>query len=60
MCDECKKMDGQIDHYRTLAGWINDQKTLDGIEQLIRELETRKKALHPEEQSRLSWWPTDS
>jgi hypothetical protein len=49
MCDKCKKMDGRIDHYRTLASSITDQQTIDGINRLIRELEARKKTLHPEE-----------
>jgi hypothetical protein len=49
MCDECKKKDGQIDRYRTLASSITDQQTIDGINRLIRELEARKKTLYPKE-----------
>jgi hypothetical protein len=49
MCDKCKPIDEQIARYLQLRGRITDQQTLDGIAELIRELEAQKKVFHPEE-----------
>jgi hypothetical protein len=49
MCSQCIEIDKRIEHYRTMAARVTDQRTLDGIGLLIERLETQKKALHPEE-----------
>jgi hypothetical protein len=49
MCDKCKPLDERIAHYRKLLRAILDQQTVDGIGQLIQEIEAQKKSLHPEE-----------
>jgi cell division FtsZ-interacting protein ZapD len=46
MCEKCVELDGKIKRYRWLASMIADQLTLDRIEALIAQLETRKAALH--------------
>ena len=48
MCDQCTKFDLRIAHYREITTRITDQKTLDGITGLIREMTAAKVALHPE------------
>ena len=48
MCQKCNAIDGEIAHYLTIAGRISDQRTLDGINELITEMmQARKAALHP-------------
>lgn len=47
MCDKCAELDGKIEHYRRMAQWVNDRKTLDGIAVLILNYEEEKKAFHP-------------
>jgi hypothetical protein len=49
MCDKCKPLDERIAHYRELLRAILDQQTLDGIGQLIHQLEAQKNSLHLEE-----------
>jgi hypothetical protein len=48
MCEQCVEIDKKIEHYRLLASRLTDQLTLNGIEQLIERMQTRKAALHPE------------
>jgi len=36
----------KIAHYREVATWVMDERTLEGIEMLIRNLEAEKAALH--------------
>jgi len=43
MCEKCRKLDEKIAHYREVA---MDERTLEGIEMLIRNLEAEKAALH--------------
>jgi hypothetical protein len=49
MCDKCVDLDGKIEHYQRLARMIIDQPVLDGIKQLIAQLNAEKIALHPEQ-----------
>ena len=46
MCEKCRKLDEKIAHYREVATWVMDERTLEGIEMLIRNLEAEKAALH--------------
>jgi len=48
MCEKCKPIDDKIAHYQFLRSAVLDQQTVDGIEQLMQELEMQKKELHPE------------
>jgi hypothetical protein len=48
MCEKCAELDLKIEQYRALARRITDQLTLDGIALLIKRMEARKAALHPE------------
>jgi hypothetical protein len=52
MCEQCVEIDKKVEHYRLLASRLTDQLTLDGIEQLIERMQTRKAALHPEQMSK--------
>jgi hypothetical protein len=49
MCDKCVKLDGKIEHYRKLASAISDRQTLEGIADLIKEMEARKVQFHREQ-----------
>jgi hypothetical protein len=44
MCEKCKPIDDKIAHYQFLRKAVLDQQTVDGIEQLIQELECRRKS----------------
>jgi hypothetical protein len=48
MCDKCVELDSKIEHYRRLSPRITDQPVLDGIRELIEQMESEKAALHPE------------
>jgi len=48
MCKKCVEIDRKIHHYRWLAGYVNDERTAKGIDELIRQHEAEKRALHPE------------
>jgi hypothetical protein len=52
MCERCNEIDAKIDHYRRLAELITDKPALDGIDQLIAEMETTKASLHPDESAK--------
>jgi hypothetical protein len=49
MCEHCKLIDDRIARYRLLSFRINDQQALEGIRNLIRQLEAEKEALHRDE-----------
>ena len=49
MCDKCVELDGKIEHYRRLSSTITDQRTVDGIKELIKRMKAQKAALHPEQ-----------
>jgi hypothetical protein len=48
MCEKCVEIDGKIEHYLNLSSFVTDQRTLDGIKQLIAPLEVEKQVFHPE------------
>lgn len=48
MCSRCEKIDAKIKRLRDIAARMTDQQTLDGIEQLVADLEAQKAALHPQ------------
>ena len=50
MCEKCKAIEDQTARYRRLAAQVSDSQTLEGIAQLIAELEAQKRALHPEQE----------
>ena len=47
---ECQELEKEIERFRRLAASINDQLTIDRLNQLIKETEAEKAALHLEEQ----------
>jgi hypothetical protein len=47
MCGQCDQIDIKIKRLQVIARRILDQQTLDGIAELIAELEAEKAALHP-------------
>jgi len=49
MCKKCGELDKKIAHWRTLSQSILDERTLEGIEVLIRQYEAQKQSLHPKE-----------
>jgi hypothetical protein len=49
MCDKCVELDKKIAHYRKLALAISDRLTVEGIADLIKEMEARKIEFHPEQ-----------
>jgi len=48
MCKQCDEIDAKIAQLEGLILRVLDQHTLDGINEMIAELEARKAALHPE------------
>jgi hypothetical protein len=47
MCEKCAELDNKIEHYQLLSSRINDQLTLDAINELIERMKAEKAALHP-------------
>jgi beta-phosphoglucomutase-like phosphatase (HAD superfamily) len=50
MCDKCVEIDKKAERYRSIASRTTDQPVLDGIKELIQQLEEQKLALHPKEE----------
>ena len=50
MCDKCQELENKIQRYRRLAFSVNDQLTIDRINQLIKDIEAEKTKLHPDQQ----------
>ena len=50
MCVECQELEKKIERFRRVAASINDQLTIDRLNQLIKETEAEKAALHREQQ----------
>ena len=48
MCEQCKEIDAKIEHYQRVAERITDQKTIAGLNNLIRDLLRKRAALHPD------------
>jgi hypothetical protein len=49
MCDKCRSIDDQIEHYLLLGKQITDPQTLAAIRHLSRELDAKKQTLHSKE-----------
>jgi hypothetical protein len=49
MCEKCIELDSKIEHYHVLASRVTDQPVLDGIKNLIEQMQAEKAALHPEQ-----------
>jgi hypothetical protein len=47
MCDKCVELDGKLAHYERLSKSISDQLTIDRINELVKQIEVQKDALHP-------------
>ena len=50
MCDKCQELQKKIDRYLRLAFSINDQPTIDQLNQVIKNLEAEKIKLHLDQQ----------
>jgi hypothetical protein len=50
MCDKCVEIDKKIDHYKSLAAWIIDERTRQAVKTLIEKHEAEKRALHPKQE----------
>jgi hypothetical protein len=48
MCERCIELDSKIEHH-VLASRVTDQPILDGIKDLIEQMQAEKAALHPEQ-----------
>jgi hypothetical protein len=48
MCEKCMEIDRKIARLRDVALLISDQRTIDGIDELIAEQGVKKIELHPE------------
>jgi hypothetical protein len=46
MCDNCQQLESTIKRYRRLVAQCFDSITVDRVNELIRELQTRKDAMH--------------
>jgi hypothetical protein len=50
MCDKCQEIEKKIARYRKLAYSVNDQLTIERLNELIKDMEAEKAKLHPEQQ----------
>jgi hypothetical protein len=48
MCEKCVEIEAKIARYRRIESRMTDQALLDGINELVAQLEAQKKDLHPE------------
>jgi hypothetical protein len=48
MCEKCVEIDKKIERYRVLIAGVTDKLALDGLKELIDQMEAQKAALHPE------------
>jgi hypothetical protein len=46
MCDKCQQLEHTIQHYRRLVSQCLDRMTVERVNELIRELQKRKEAMH--------------
>jgi hypothetical protein len=44
---KCVELDGKLAHYERLSKSISDQLTIDRINELVKQIEAQKDALHP-------------
>jgi hypothetical protein len=50
MCDKCQLLEKKMERYRRVANSINDQLTIDRLNELIEDMEAEKAKLHPDQQ----------
>jgi len=48
MCAKCTQLTDKIAHYNKLAKQVSDQRTLDAIAGLVKQMTDEKVGLHPE------------
>jgi hypothetical protein len=48
MCAKCTELNDQIARYYKLAKQVTDQRTLEGIAGLVKQMTDEKAGLHPE------------
>jgi hypothetical protein len=47
MCDKCQQLESTIQHYRRLLShFFDDPVTVERVNNLIRDLQQRKEAMH--------------
>jgi hypothetical protein len=49
MCDKCDELDKKIEHYRSIGMQITDEKTIEGLKDLIEACLAQRAALHPDQ-----------
>jgi hypothetical protein len=47
MCDRCRRLEQKIERYRKVVNSINDQLTIDRLNELIKDMEGEKARFHP-------------
>jgi hypothetical protein len=50
MCEKCQFLERKIERYRRAALSINDQLTIDRLNELIKDMEAEKAKLHQNQQ----------
>lgn len=50
MCDKCVELDERMGRLRTIAAQSMDAATIAAANELIQEMEARKRAFHPEQE----------
>ena len=50
MREKCQELEEKIERFRRVAASINDQLTIDRLNQLIKDTEAEQAALHLEQQ----------
>jgi hypothetical protein len=54
MCDKCDELDKKAERYRAIASRTTDQALLDGIRDLLQQVQDQKGARHPKEEQATS------
>ena len=49
MCTKCQELEKKIERYRRVVSSINDQPTIDRLNELIKDMEDEKAKLHPDQ-----------
>ncbi len=50
MCGKCDELDKKAERYRSIASRTTDQRVLDGIKDLLQQVQEQKRSLHPNEE----------
>jgi hypothetical protein len=48
VCEKCKEIDDQIEHYKRLKQFVTDAQALSAIDRRNDDLIEQKRLLHPE------------